>query len=471
MQYDLIAVGGGFAGLTAACRAAQLGLKVAVLEKESADRYLCNSRYTSGVCNVMGHYARGPADRLEQLILEGSGSNARPDLAHALAGNASRTIDWLRAEGARMVELERGKSGRSVVLAPPRRFVAGLDWEGRGGDLTLRTMADNLQKRGGELLRGTSAEALVMQDGKCVGIDALQDGKPVRLATRAVVLADGGFAANAEMVAQHISRRPERLLVRAAKNGRGDSIRMAEAAGAATGGFGEFYGHLHHVDAMTNARLWPYPHFDALGTVSLLVGPDGRRFTDEGLGGVCMSNALARLDDPMSAWIIFDEAMWNGEPGKSGPVAVNPYLISGGGWMHSAPDLASLAAKAGLPTEALAATVDEYNQAVRQDRVGDLEPARSTDTFEPLPLAKAPFHAVPLCAGITGTMGGVVINAHAQALRADGTPIGGLYVCGTPVAGLEGGPRAGYVGGLSKGFILGLIAGESAAAYNSSTPQ
>jgi len=71
---------------------------------------------------------------------------------------------------------------------------------------------------------------------------------------------------------------------------------------------------------------------------------------------------------------------------------------------------------------------------------------------------------VPLCAGITGTMGGLVIDAHAQAQKPDGGPFPGLYAVGTPVAGLEGGPRAGYVGGLSKAFILGLLAAEHAAS-------
>ena len=82
-----------------------------------------------------------------------------------------------------------------------------------------------------------------------------------------------------------------------------------------------------------------------------------------------------------------------------------------------------------------------------------------------MPIRTPPFHAIPLCAGVTGTMGGVVINEHAQALRPDGAVFPGLYAVGTPVAGLEGGPRAGYVGGLSKAFILGLLAAEHAAEY------
>jgi fumarate reductase flavoprotein subunit len=84
---------------------------------------------------------------------------------------------------------------------------------------------------------------------------------------------------------------------------------------------------------------------------------------------------------------------------------------------------------------------------------------------KPMPIGIAPFHAVPLCAGVTGTMGGVVINDHAQALKPDGSAFPGLYAVGTPVAGLEGGPRAGYVGGISKSFVLGLLAGEHIAEH------
>jgi fumarate reductase flavoprotein subunit len=95
---------------------------------------------------------------------------------------------------------------------------------------------------------------------------------------------------------------------------------------------------------------------------------------------------------------------------------------------------------------------------------------RSVKKHKPMPIATAPFHAVPLCAGVTGTMGGVVIDEHGQALKPDGSSFPGLYAVGTPVAGLEGGPRAGYVGGLSKAFILGLLAAEHMASVMAPAP-
>lgn len=463
MQFDVVTIGGGLAGMVTASRAAQLGLKAAVLEQETDERYRCNSRWTTGVFSVMGKPARAPAEDIAANIMKGTDGTAKPELAQIIGANAGRAADWLMQEGMRFVAVTT-PGGRQLMLGPPRRFKEGLDWEGRGGDWLLRKFEEHLENRGGQLLRGTHVESLLMDGGRCVGVNAVRNGQPVRIAARAVAIADGGFQANAEMVKRYIAPRPDRLLVRAAPGGRGDGIRMAEAVGAALGGFGGFYGHIHHIDAMKNDRLWPYPHFDAMAEVSMLVAADGKRFTDEGLGGVYMTNDVARLRDPLSSFVIYDDAMWKGEPGKAPPVAVNPFLLSGGGWMHSAPDLKSLAEKAGLPAEALMQTVREYNEAVQNNRVAELKPARTTTRFKPLPIVTPPFHAVPLCAGITQSMGGVEINGHGQALRPDGSPIEGLYTVGAPVSGIEGGPRVGYAGGLCKGFVLGLVAAEHMAS-------
>jgi fumarate reductase flavoprotein subunit len=310
------------------------------------------------------------------------------------------------------------------------------------------------------VLRGTKADSLVMEGGACIGVDAAQDGQRLRLDARAVVIADGGFPANRDMVAAYITPRADHVLCRAGSGAQGDGIRMAERAGAAVGGFGAFYGHIHHRDAMKNALLWPYPHLDAVAETSILIGPDGRRFTDEGLGGVCMSNAIAHLPDPLSAFLVMDEAMWQAEPKLTNTVAANPAMVSAGGKLITAPDLASLAARIDVPEAALLETVRQHNDGVTSGDFNRVSVPRSAKKHKPMALAVAPFHAIPLCAGITGTMGGVVIDAHAQAQTPTHTPITGLYAVGTPVAGLEGGPRAGYVGGLSKAFILGLLAAE-----------
>jgi len=464
MQFDVVAIGGGFSGLTPACRAAELGLSAAVLEARSEDRYPCSSRYSNGVDHVMSLSIMTEPDQLFRAIMDGSGSNARPALARAIADNGRRSIDWLAQQGAQFTSHAQGRErpGKQI-LAPAGRSIAGLEWEGRGPDLLMRRMEENLTQRRGMLMRGTKAEALVVEDGACTGVDAVRDGQPLRIGAKAVVIADGGFAANRDMIRQYITPGADRVLGRVGPGANGDGIRMAERAGAAIGGLGAFYGHVQHRNAMTNARLWPYPHLDAAAETGILVGPDGKRFTDEGLGGVCMANAIARLADPLSALLILDDAMWRMEPTITTTVPANPIMVEAGGELISAADIETLAARAGLPRDPLAQTIRGYVQAIESNDFASLAVPRTTTQHGPMPILTPPFHAIRLCAGVTGTMGGVVIDEHAQALRPDGSVFPGLYAVGTPVAGLEGGPRAGYVGGLSKAFILGLLAAEHMA--------
>ena len=467
MQYDVVTIGGGFSGLVTACRAAELGLSAVVLEARGEDRYPCSSRYATGAANVMGLPIMAEPDRLFAAIMNGSGSNANPAVARAVADNGKRAIAWLSQQGAQFTSrvLRHDQPGQQV-LAPVRAETAGLDWEDRGADRLMHQLEQNITRRGSVLMRGVKADALVIEDGACIGVEAVRDDTRLRIASKAVVIADGGFAANPEMVAQYITPHADRVLARVGPGAKGDGIRMAEQAGAGVGGFGAFYGHIHHASAMTDARQWPYPHLDAAAEVGIVVGPDGKRFTDEGLGGVCVANAIAHLSDPLSAFLILDEAIWNAEPTLTTTVPANPAMTNAGGALFSAHDVETLAALAKLPGDQLARSIAQYNDAVDGNDFAPLAVPRTRRKHMPMPIRIAPLHAIPLCAGITGTMGGVVINAHAQAQKPDGTNFHGLYAVGTTVAGLEGGPRAGYVGGLSKAFILGMLAAEHAAAVH-----
>ena len=104
-----------------------------------------------------------------------------------------------------------------------------------------------------------------------------------------------------------------------------------------------------------------------------------------------------------------------------------------------------------------------HNQAVATGKGADLEPPRSANKHAPAPIARAPFHAFPVCAGITHTAGGLRVDAQTRVLNADGGVIEGLHAAGAAVGGIEGGPQAGYVGGLMKALVLGLVAAEQVA--------
>ena len=462
-EYDLISVGGGYAGLAAASRAAQLGLKAAVLERGSEELYACNSRYAGGVMHVSYNDPKSPRDTLAKAINEICAGHADAALVDAIATHAGRAVEWLRSEGASFARANTA-SWRNWVLAPLRPAVTQMEWKGRGADVALRTLEKNLAKRGGVLHRNTQVVDLIIENGRCVGVHAKQSESEIEIEyhARAVVLADGGFQANAEMTGRHLTPAPLSVKQRNAGTGLGDGLRMARAAGAGVTKLDAFYGHVLSRDAMHNDRVWPYPQLDELAAAGLLVNKRGQRIGDEGMGGVYLANMIAREADPLGTAVIFDHAIWQG-PGRAAAIPPNPTLLSAGGTLFKADTIAELAAKLGIDADVLAATVRDYNAALASGNLHNLQPLRSAARRKPLPITIAPFYGAPACAGLTYTMGGVRISGNAEVLRADHTTIPGLYAAGATTGGLEGGPVAGYVGGLIKALTFGLLAAEHVA--------
>lgn len=462
---DVAIIGGGFAGMTAACRLAERGLRPVVFEAGAEPLYMCNSRVATGALHISFHSPLEPADDLYEAIVTGAGGTARPDLARAVADRAAMTIAWMRERGAEFEDHPRRMNG-VPMMAPLRRMVAGLDWEESGPNLFLQMLEARLTRAGGELRRGCRVTQILTEGGRVSGVAiAGPDGSGTGGGTvraGAVVVADGGFQADAEAVGAHISAAPDRLMQRNTGTGRGEGMRMAAAIGAATVGLDRFYGHVLSRDAMTDDRLWPYPQLDVICAKGLVVTPDGARFDDEGRGGIYMTNAIARLADPLSATAVFDSTVW-ADALDSDNVPPNPSLVENGGTLIEAGSLDELAAKAGLDAAGLKATVAAFNAAVAAGSAGQLIPARTTSVYPAHAVAVPPFHAAPLCAGITVTSGGLSTDGAARVLDSAGRPVPGLFAAGSAVGGIEGGPRVGYVGGLIKAFCIGLIAADTIA--------
>jgi len=458
-------MGAGLAGLAAAARAAELGLRVLVLEQGDVERYPCNSRYSGGILHLAFRNIKDDPASLAKAIAEATHGYADTALATLLAHNSARAADWLQAQGARFI-----RAGQVVwqqwVMAPPRPVSPGLDWNGRGPDVTLRALAERLRGRGGELLLNARVTALIEQGGTVGGVQARVGGDTRDFPAAAVLIADGGFQANLELLGAHIAPQPAKVLQRGAGNARGEGMQLATALGAATSDLTAFYGHLLCQQAFENPMLWPYPQLDELATAGIVVDRGGRRVVDEGRGGVHIANQIAHRPDPLDCLVVFDSQIWDVN-GTQHRIPANPHLVRAGARMLKADSIAELAAQAGVDAGALADTVAGYNAAVAAGATAAMQPTRSAGQFTPVPLRKAPFYALPLCVGITHTAGGLCIDTQARVVRADGSPIAGLHAAGSAVGGIEGGPEAGYIGGLMKALVLGLVAAEAVAAGRS----
>lgn len=459
--HDLIVVGGGLAGLTAAVRSSELGLKVVVLEAGTADRYLCNSRLAMGFFNVAFRDIWEGKEVLARAINAATAGTAAPDLVTALSENVAHALGWLRSRGVRVI-VGNWRPGSHAMLAPPAAIGAGLRWPGRGADQMLRRLEALLLAHGGSIVRGMRARELMMTNDRCVGVIAEAHTGRHEFTSRAVLIADGGFQNSDDLLREFLTARPESLLMRNAGTARGDGLRMARLVGAKIVETGNFYGHVQSAGATRDPRLWPYPYLDNLIGAGLLLDTDGKRIADEGLGGVFIANAIARQNDPLGTFAVFDKAIWDVRA-RDFPLPANPLLAKTNAIIHRTDTLEALAEKVKVSADRLLASVAEYNTAVSADATKTLTPPRSTHILRPMPIAEPPYFAVPAIAGVTYMMGGIAIDGHARVLRSDGGCIEGLYAAGSATGGHEGGATIGYTGGLSKALTFGWCAARTIA--------
>src|ERR1700761_878654 len=249
MVADIVIVGGGLAGHSAAIRAAELGAKPLLLEAGAEPAYHCNSRFTIGVFQVALHDMRADATELRAAIDDATRHYVDGALRDRYASESGPALKWLLGHGIRTINA--GTATRNLAtLAPPVPRQPGLHWPGRAGDVMLRQLNAKLESFGGAIHRGVRVRELIMTDGRCTGVIADTIDGTQRIEARAVVIADGGFQANPELLKRFISPAPERLLQRNAKSGRGDGLLMAEAADAALTDMECFYGHVQARGAM-----------------------------------------------------------------------------------------------------------------------------------------------------------------------------------------------------------------------------
>jgi fumarate reductase flavoprotein subunit len=456
-----IVIGAGLAGVSAALRLAERGVPVRLLEAREERLYPCNTRQSGGVLHVAFRSVFEDAAILSHAVRDRTAGYVSQEIADALASNSRRAVEWLHGQGVMTAAMQPDQGWKDCILEPLGFHDGiGLVWRDLGADRMMQQLEEKLLGRGVAIERATRAIEIVVQDGKCIGLIAERAGRSFRLPVSAIIIADGGFQGDADMLKRHITPTPHLLVQREPGTATGDGIRMGEAVGAETIGMEAFYGHILSADALTNDRLWPFPFLDFVAGAGMLVEGDANRFVDEGRGGVFMANAIARHGDPRPAFAVFDAAIWD-EAGREFFAPPNPNLLRAGGTFYEANDVRALADMAGFPPERFAAAISEHNAAIATGSLNTLSPPRTDSGAKIRPIAVPPFYAAPGRAAITHTMGGLRIDAAARVRKSDGTAIQGLYAAGNSAGGFEGGPTIGYIGGLMSALIFGLIAAES----------
>ena len=490
---DVVIVGAGGAGMTAALTAADQELQVLVLESQdavggntvkstggmnaaktayqdnntfaenagvekqlkAAEGYADNQAVAALAKTVSEQYAayqaapEGYFDSVElfelDTIIGGKGLN-NPALVHTLASQSESSIEWLGSVG---IELHNVASfgGASV-----KRIHRPVDENGKvlsvGAYIVPRLEAACKDKENITILTNTTADEILLDEsGAAVGVHAVgKSGNQVVVHAKAVILATGGFGANLPMVASYQPSLDGFMTTNAA-GAQGQGITMAVKAGADTVDMDQIQIH-PTVQADTAALITE----GLRGDGAILVNAEGKRFIDE--VGTRDVVSAAEIAQPGSfSWLIVDQKM------ADASAVIQGYIKRGTDFCHTADSYEALAEEIGIPADAFAATMNDWNQKV----AAKADPDFGRVSFAN-PLDTAPFYAIKVTAGVHHTMGGVRINESTQVLRADGTAITGLFAAGEVTGGVHGANRLGG-NAVADIIVFGRIAGQSAAEF------
>jgi 3-oxosteroid 1-dehydrogenase len=543
-SFDVVVVGSGAGGMTAALTANAGGASVVLIEK--ADRYGGSTALSGG-----GVWAPNNPTLLRQGIGDDPDDVRR--YLHAVVGDrvpaarldtfaaaAPLALEFLEKQGPHMrffwcrgysdyhPEYPGGRpNGRSIEALPfdkrqlgpmePELLQTGMQgpaglwvtatdfhdlnqatrtWVGKKALLRAAgRVASNVVRRrrmattgtaligrlrltmaeaGIDLWLSTPVKALVSRDGRVTGVEIERDGRVQRIEARSgVILATGGFDHDPELRAKYLPTVDQDWSMGAPSN-TGDGIRLGEQIGAA-------------LDLMDDAwwmpaieqpkgRLFPLVSERSMPG-SIIVNQAGRRFTNESAPYVNFIHDQLRLEREegghVPVWFVMDQRARQRYNFAAIP-AYQPLPKSwyGIGTVHSSSTIEGLAAKIGVPAEALAATVERFNAAARRGRDDDFQRGDSAydryygDPTLPNPclneLVKAPYYAAKVVPGDLGTKGGLLTDEHARVLKEDGSVVDGLYAVGNTSASVMGNEYAGAGATIGPSLTFGWVAARHA---------
>ena len=490
MEADVVIVGAGGAGMTAAITAANEGKSVVVVEsqamvggnsvratggmnaaktvyqdenefgesagvektlKTAAEKYADNETITAlakTVSEQWAEYQKNPTgyfDSVELMELDtmigGKGIND-PALVETLCEGTADAIDWLDENG---ITLHNVSSFGGASVKRIHRPVGDDGKVVSVGSYMIPRLQQACEKAGVQILLSTTAEEILTDGGKVVGIKATgATGETVTVNAKAVILASGGFGANLDMVVEY---KPELkgFMTTNAPGILGQGIAMAQAIGADT------------VD-MDQIQIHPTVQYDSAALITeglrgdgaVLINAEGKRFIDEvGTRDVVSAAEVAQTGG--YSWLVVDQKMADASSVIQGYIKKG-YTVEGKTYEE-------LAEAMGVDSAAFAETMANWNQCV-----ADKTDAEFGRTSFANPLDTAPYYAIKVTAGVHHTMGGLKIDTNTEVLDAEGNAIPGLFAAGEITGGVHGANRLG--GNAVADFtVFGRIAGKAASDY------
>ena len=490
---DVVVIGAGGAGMTAAMTAADAGQKVVILESQAmvggnsaratggmnaaktvyqdenefdqaagvektlataAEKYADNETITALAKTVSEQWAAyqanptGYFDSVELMELDtmvgGKGIN-NPELVKTLCEGTADAIDWLDENGITLHNVS-SFGGASV-----KRIHRPVNEEGKVvsvGAYMIPLLQENCEKRGIDIVLNTTVDTILTDaNGAAVGVSGTdKDGNTVVVNAKSVILATGGFGANLDMVTQY---KPELagFMTTNAAGAQGQGIEMATAIGAGTVDMDQIQIH-PTVEANTAALITE----GLRGDGAILVNANGERFVDE--VGTRDVVSAAEIAQPGSySWLIVDQAMADASS------VIQGYIKKG--YTKTGATYEELAKELDVDPATFANTMETWNGYVEAKN----DPDFGRTSFAN-PLNNGPYYAIKVTAGVHHTMGGVTINSATEVLKEDGTVIPGLFAAGEVTGGVHGANRLGGTA-VADFVVFGRIAGESAANYAS----
>ena len=443
---DILVIGGGGAGLSAAISAAENGKNVILLEKMG---YLGGATLLSGgiipAANTAHQEAAGISDSVEQFardIFRPNHYSVRSDLVYTVTDKADDLIVWLEGLGAEFTlttdYLYYGQSNYRMHQA-----------NGGGQGLTEALIAAAEANENITIMLESPAIGLATEGDEVVGAYAESDGKTILINAENTILATSGFGANKEMIHQYIPEM-ESAYPYVAPGATGEGIIWGQELGAAVANMKAYQGHGTYSEELhRSADLF------ILYRGGILVNQEGQRFTNEHMGySELTPHVLAQPDH--HAYIVFNQENADATSAFQGYVEADV--------LYTGATAEELAADMGVPADALAETFARYQESIT---VGEDEFNRTNlpDSFD------GPYYAIRITGDLRHTQGGLVTDVAGHVLREDGTLIKGLYAAGGVTEGFSSTGGPGYMSGngLLQALVFGREAGQYAATETRST--